>query len=286
MVRFREFFRSVRWAAVLPALLLAACAGTPKDAPILAHESYGEGPVKVLVLHDWLGDRRNYEPVKPYLDTKAYTFVFADLRGYGGSIAMPGAFNEREASADVLRLADRLGWSSFHIVGHSMTGMVVQRIAADAPGRVLSVIATTPVSAAGMQTDPDTRGFLEGAAKDIAVTAQAIHALTGNRLSDLWAGTKARWAVERSTEAARLGYLDMFDKHDFHEDVEGLEVPITVILGANDLPFFQPDYIQNSFGKWYPNLKIVVSPNAGHYPMQETPVFYASAVDAHLKAQR
>jgi 3-oxoadipate enol-lactonase len=281
----RMFFRRVRLAALLPVLWLAACAGMPGEKPILAHETLGTGPVKVLVLHDWLGDRRNYDPIKPYLDTKAYTYAFADLRGYGGSMGIPGAFNEGEASADALRLADRLGWPQFHIVGHSMTGMVVQRIAADAPGRVLSVFATTPVSAAGMQTDPDTRGFLEGAARDPAVTEQAIQALTGNRLSAQWARAKTEWAMTRTTEAARLGYLDMFDKSDFHEEVEGLPVPVTVFLGENDLPFFQPDYIQGTFGKWYSNLKIVISPNAGHYPMQETPVFYASALDAHLKAQ-
>lgn len=274
-----------RLTVLMPLLWLGACAGMPGENPILSSETVGKGPAHVMVLHDWLGDRRNYDPIKPYLDTDAFTFVFADLRGYGGSMAIPGSFDEKEAAADVLRLADTLGWSQFHIVGHSMTGMVVQRIAADAPDRVLSVFATTPVAAAGMQTDPDTRGFLEGAAKDPVVTEQAIQALTGNKLSAEWAQTKTEWAMTRSTEAARLGYLDMFDKSDFHGDVAGLTVPITVFLGADDLPFFQPDYIGNTFGKWYPNLKVVVAENAGHYPMQQTPVFYASALDAHLKAQ-
>ena len=265
------------------ALGLGACAASRDAAPILDYELLGQGPAKVIVLHDWLGDRRNYDPVRPYLDIAGYTYAFVDLRGYGGSKNIPGAFNEIEAAADVLRVADHLGWPTFHIIGHSMTGMVVQRIAADAPTRVLSIVATTPVAANGMQTDADTRDFLEGAAKDIAVTQKAIQALTGNRLSATWAKVKANWAMARSTEAARLGYLDMFDISDFATDVDGLKMPITVILGENDLPFFQPDYINSTFGKWYANLTVVVSANAGHYPMQETPAFYASAVDAHLK---
>lgn len=269
--------------AALLLALTAACAGVDAETPILAHEAYGTGPNKVIVLHDWLGDRTNYDPAKPYLDSDAFTFMFVDVRGYGGSKGISGAFDEAEISADVLRLADLLGWQRFHIVGHSMTGMAVQRIAADAPGRVISVVATTPVSANGMHTDKDTRGFLEGAAKDPAVMAKAIHALTGNRLADTWADFKVTRAMARSTEAARLGYLDMFDLSDFHGDVNGLKMPVTVILGANDLPFFQPEYIQGTFGKWYPNLTIVTAPNAGHYPMQETPAFYASAVDKALK---
>lgn len=262
---------------------LCGCANTPPAPPLLSYALYGEGPNTVIVLHDWLGDRQNYDDVRPYLDTKAFTFAFVDLRGYGGSRLIPGSFNEKEASADTLRVADHLGWQRFQIIGHSMTGMVVQRIAADAPKRVISIIATSPVSASGMQTDAKTRGFLEGAATDPKVTAQAFQALTGNRLSALWAGFKTERAMAISTEAARLGYLEMFDRTDFHKDVEGLTVPITVILGANDLPFFQPDDIKSTFGKWYPNLKIVISANAGHYAMQETPAFYASVVDAHLK---
>lgn len=287
-----------RWAlAAACGALLALTAGcaqkmegmatTAADGqPLLAYELDGSGTAHVVVLHDWLGDRRNYDPVRPYLDTAAFTFAFLDLRGYGGSLDVAGSFDEDEASADVLRVADALGWDRFHIVGHSMTGMVVQRIAADAPGRVISVFATTPVSANGLQTDPDTYGFLVGAAKDPAVTAQAIQALTGERLSATWAEVKTGWAMARSTEAARLGYLEMFDKSDFHDDVDGLTVPVTVLLGENDLPFFQPDYIQGTFGAWYSDLDVVVSPNAGHYPMQETPAFYATALDAHLKEHR
>ena len=108
--------------------------------------------------------------------------------------------------------------------------------------------------------------------------------MAGNRLSVLGANVKGRRALARSTEAARLGYLEMFDKSDFHSEVERLKMPVTVILGENDLPFFQPDHIAGTFGKWYGDLTVVVSPNAGHYPMQETPVFYASVVDAQLKA--
>jgi pimeloyl-ACP methyl ester carboxylesterase len=74
----------------------------------------------------------------------------------------------------------------------------------------------------------------------------------------------------------------MFDLEDFSDKVNGLKMPVTVILGANDLPFFQPDYIAGTFGKWYPNLKVVSITDAGHYPMQEVPAYYATLLTAHL----
>src|SRR5206468_1506795 len=89
----------------------------------------GSGPRRVLVLHDWLGDRRNWDPLLPYLDLERFTYAFLDLRGYGGSRHVPGDFTCREAATDALALARHLGWERFSAVGHSMTGLVVQQLA-------------------------------------------------------------------------------------------------------------------------------------------------------------
>lgn len=274
-------FKSIHGLIIAVALFVTGCA-TSTEGPTLAHEIVGNGPEKVIVLHDWLGDRQNYDPIRPYLNTTDYTYAFADVRGYGGSMSMPGQFTSSEVSVDVRHLADTLGWPQFHIVGHSMTGMAVQRVAVDAPERVKSIVATTPVSANGMHTDKDTRAFLEGAATDPNVTAGAAQALTGKRLSPAWAAFKSTRAHATSTTEARLKYLDMFDLEDFSDQVKGLKMPVTVILGANDLPFFQPDYIAGTFGKWYPNLTVVSITDAGHYPMQEAPAYYATLLTAHL----
>ena len=58
-----------------------------------------------------------------------------------------------ERSADAFRLADELGWKRFHVVGHSMNGMAVQRMALDdwTSGQkcIKSIVAVTPVIASG-----------------------------------------------------------------------------------------------------------------------------------------
>jgi pimeloyl-ACP methyl ester carboxylesterase len=85
--------------------------------------------------------------------------VFADVRGYGKSRHLGGSYSVEEVTADAFRLAGQLGWGRFHVVGHSMTGIVVQRMAVDDwtsdAKRLKSVVAITPVSADG---DP---GFQE-----------------------------------------------------------------------------------------------------------------------------
>ena len=105
-------------------------AGLPasSETPILGYSLHGHGPEKVLVLHDWMGDAANYDPVLPYLDTDMYTYVLADLRGYGKSQHLRGAYTVDEVTADAFRLTAQLDWDRFHLIGHSMTGMVVQRM--------------------------------------------------------------------------------------------------------------------------------------------------------------
>lgn len=273
----------IKYLSILFVITATGCANAPPEQDLIAFEKFGSGPEKVLVLHDWLGDRSNYDPIRPYLDIDQFTYVFADLRGYGGSKDLVGVFTLDEAAKDALAVADNLGWQTFHIIGHSMTGMVVQRIAAYAPARIKSVVATTPVSAAGMQVDEKTFRFFKAVVTERKAASQAIGLLTGNRLSPSWTAFKVDRAMSTSTAEARLAYLEMFDKEDFSSDVQDLAVPILALLGENDLPPFQRDAITASFGAWYPNLSIVVAPNAGHYPMQETPAFYATTIEAHMK---
>lgn len=250
---------------------------------LLDFQAYGDGPEKVIVLHDWLGDRSNYAPIRPYLNTGTFTYAFVDVRGYGGSRDIAGDYTAQEAAQDAVAVADELGWEAFHIIGHSMTGMVVQRVAANVPDRVKSLVATTPVGARGMNVDDETFSFFEQVVTDREAAGKALGLLTGNRLSPQWIEFKVDRAMNLSTKQARRAYLNMFDKEDFSSDVDGLELPVLAILGEHDLEAFQPETIEATFGQWYPNLEITVAKNAGHYPMQEVPVFYASTIEAFMK---
>ena len=100
-----------------------------KDSPVLGHSVYRQRTEKVLALHDWMRDAANYEPMIPLRDANAYTYMFADLRGYGRSRHLASDFSAGEVASDALRLADHLGWRRFHVIGHSITGLVVQRMA-------------------------------------------------------------------------------------------------------------------------------------------------------------
>lgn len=259
-------------------------------APILGHSVYGQGSEHVLVLHDWMGDAANYEPMLGHLDPTSYTYVFVDLRGYGRSIHLTGDFSVSEVAADAFRLADHLGWHHFHLVGHSMTGMVAQYMAlkdhwSTAP-RLSSVIAITPVAADGYPADAPTRQFLWDLIGDRGLSEQGFSLLTGQRLSPAWARGKADRHLRTSSKEALQAYYRMWLDTDFSDQIRAARIttPMLVIGGRQDLPGFQEPHLKETFGNWYSNIEFAFVTDAGHYPMQEAPIYLASLIERFLGA--
>jgi pimeloyl-ACP methyl ester carboxylesterase len=294
MNTFRSGLRArlLAFAGLLAGVLLSALPAMGQDVPILGHSVYGQGEEKVMVFHDWMGDAANYEPLIPYLDPVSYTYVFADIRGYGKSRHLAGAYSAEEVTADAFRLANTLGWKRFHVIGHSMTGMAVQRMAVDdrisGAKRLKSVIAITPVSADGYPADEGTKKFLWDLIGNRNLSEQGFFALTGQRLSPAWGRVKTNRHFQTSSEAALKGYYRMWLETDFSAEARKakVETPFLVIGGRQDLPGFQEAHLRNTFGVLYPNVAFSFITDAGHYPMHETPVYLASLIEKHLAAHR
>jgi pimeloyl-ACP methyl ester carboxylesterase len=247
----------------------------------LGFSTHGHGQECVLVLHDWLGDSRNYDAVRPWLDGTSFTYAFADLRGYGASRDLAAACSVKEIAADCLELADHLGWSRFHVIGHSMTGMVTERLAADAPARLKSAVAVCPVSAAGNRLDPATKAFFASTVSDAAAFRRLI-AFVSSGLGAGWVEAKLQQNRASVSPDVALRYLDMLTGADFVADVKGAAAPFLVVIGERD-PGLDEAAMRRTFFAWHPNVELAVVRNSGHYPMQECPPCFAGEIETFLK---
>ncbi|MCR6631278.1 MAG: alpha/beta hydrolase [Magnetospirillum sp.] len=268
--------------AAASALGLAACAARP-DGRTLGHTVVGNGPDTVLVLHEWLGDHTNYDTVLPYLSGQRARYVFADLRGYGLSSSLSGSYTLQEAAADALALMDSLGAGRFRVVGHSMSGMIAQYLASHHSDRVQSVVCISPVPATGFKTDAAGLAKLAAVITDDDALRAAVTARTGKRYGQPWLDRKLAVA-RRARPEAMMGYLGMFTGNDFADRMVGLTMPATLIVGAQDIPYYSRASLEPAFRRAFTTLDVAVIADAGHYSMVETPVLLASLVERGLFA--
>lgn len=243
----------------------------------------GQGPRKVIVLNGWFGHAKGWGPLVHHLDTSAFTYAFMDYRGYGSRKGSGGPYTMAQIAEDTLALADGLGWERFALVGHSMGGMAIQHVLADAPERVQALVGITPVPAGGFPFDDKGWAFFSSAAGDGGVRRAIIDLTTGNRLTGVWLDAMTKSSLENSDVEAFAGYLTAWGKTSFVERIKGKNTPVLVVAGKYD-PALGEAMCRSTWLEHYPHAKLEVMGNAGHYPMDETPITLATVMERFLKS--
>lgn len=248
----------------------------------VGYEIYGSGPQKVLAMHNWMATSRSYDEARPYFDAERFTFAFMDHRGYGLSRSIPGENTVEEAAADAIAVADELGWHRFDIIGHSMSGMVGQRVVLDAPERVRALVAVTPVSAAGVPLDEQgVTLFSESVALD-GNWESIARMLTANRLPRRWYLQKLAQFRAEVDARAFLRFLRMWTTTDFSSEMRDVQTPALVIVGRQDFAAFSEATLRKTLGQWFRYVEFAAIDDAGHHPMSETPPRFVALVEEFL----
>ena len=283
--------RTIRKLAVIVGMITMTTTAKANDNLVLAHHIHGQGTEKVMFLHSWLSDARSMDTVKPFLDTETFTYAFPDLRGYGHSKNETGEYSSTEAATDMFRIADALGWNRFHLIGHSMSGMIVQRAAlidhVSGQNRIKSVIGVSPVTANGFPADEDTKAFLANVIHSVENTHHLVdQVMTAGRLPRKAVSLVVANNISTSSPNAMKGYFDMWIDEDFSADVfdAQIQTPVLAIAGAHDNPGFGLTLYNKTFAEWYPNVEVIEFSGAGHLAMLETPLQLVRTIEDFMTA--
>ncbi|TNC78061.1 alpha/beta hydrolase [Janthinobacterium lividum] len=252
------------------------------------HNTYhrvGHGAHAVIVLHGWFGDAHAFGPMEAALDGGAFSYVFMDNRGYGGMRGAHGSYSMDEVARDALALADALGFATFSVVGHSMGGMALERLALLAPLRLRKLVAVAPVPSCGVALDGAARQLFLDASGNVQARRAIINRSTGERLPAAWLDWKAQYSWESADPIAFAAYFLAWSGTDFSEDIKAarVELPLLALVGEHD-PRFDAALMRRTYLAWYPQARLEVLGNAGHYPMNETPLALAASIEAFLLA--
>jgi pimeloyl-ACP methyl ester carboxylesterase len=243
----------------------------------------GTGAHRVVALHGWFGSAQAWGQLPDLVDGEAYTWAFPDLRGYGARRDEPGEHTVAEAAADVLALADELGWDRFSLVGHSMGAKYAQAVLAAAPGRVRGLVAVSGVPAGPTPFDAQARALFEGAAADRGNRVAIIDLTTGNRLPRRFVDRLVDHSLAASDPAAFADWFRAWADEDLTADVAAVAdaVPVLCVAGAHDAAL-GPDAVRATWLATFPSARLEVLADAGHYAMDETPPQLVAAVEAFL----
>lgn len=252
------------------------------DKIIIGHQIFGNGATKIIALHSWMDDAQSWKTTIPFLNPDKYTYAFMDVRGYGESKAIKGAYNLEEIKDDIFNLAEALGFMKFHLIGHSMCGMVAQyTVLKDKENKIEKVVLVTPVASSGFPADEETKGFLQSIVQNVEVAKMGYGAFTSNRYSDHWYNLRAKRHVAVTDENAQLSYMNMWLQENFKKEILTVEKPFLVVAGAYDHPMFRMDVQKNNF-EGFKRIEFIECENSGHFPMQEAPVFLASIIENYF----
>jgi len=244
--------------------------------------SIGSGDRHVLAVHGWFGSARGWGSLPDFLDRSTYTYAFMDLRGYGGRQEVAGEFTMEEAAADAITLAGELGWDRFSVIGHSMGAKVAHQMLLQAPDRLDKLVGLNPVPPGAVPMDEQGWELFSGAAANAGNRAAIIDFTTGSKLTATFINHVVRHSLENSNQAAFGAYLQAWAKTDFSGKVQpDTSTPVKVIVGVND-PALSADVMEKTWLVCFPEAEMTILPDAGHYPMFESPVSLATSIEEFL----
>ena len=220
----------------------------------LEYQTFGQGAETILLVNG-LGSQMTRWPEAfcDLLVAQGYRAVRMDNRDVGLSSWLTDAYTLSDMSDDAVAVLDAVGAPRAHIVGVSMGGMIVQRMAIDHSHRVMSM--TSIMSATGatgtLNSTPEAMAVLNVAPPDPTADFAAFldhgvaNALTIGSPHYPWPSGDLRARVDAEYRrgfnppgVARQRAAIMADG-DRTPELKALNIPTVVLHGAND-PLIQP----------------------------------------------
>jgi 3-oxoadipate enol-lactonase len=251
----------------------------------------GDGPPLILV-HGLGGAAANWTELAPLL-VRNHRLLVPDLPGHGGSEALPAVSGLEPFADRVAALAAREGMLPAPVVGHSLGGAVVLRLALRHPDDVSAVVLA---AAAGLSL-----GSIWG-----RQLQSVFSTVRPGRLAARWRGLVSRSLLLRRfvfgfvsvadpgslTNEAVEGFLAAQLLHtdvdsawqalradDPRQELEAVRCPVLVLWGAEDVQLPLDDAFEYARRLRAP-LRVI--PGCGHLLIGERPDACAHAIDDFL----
>ena len=219
----------------------------------LEYQTFGDGQPETVLLVNGLGSQMTRWPEAfcDLLVAKGYRAIRMDNRDTGLSSWPKDAYTLADMARDALAVLDAAGIRRAHIAGVSMGGMIVQRLAIDHPGRVLSMTSIMSAPSGDVVATPEAMAVISKpppspeADYETFVAHGMKNARTIGSPGYPWTDAELRQRViaehARAFNPAGVGRqrAAIGADGDRTAELRGLTIPTVVLHGAED-PLVQP----------------------------------------------
>ena len=247
----------------------------------LNYKSYGEGD-PVIILHGFLGMLDNWHSFARMLAEEGFEVFTIDLRNHGKS-PHSDVFSYDIMASDVIAWMDAMGIESSVMIGHSMGGKAVMRIAFDHPERVERAVL---VDIAPRPYMPGHQAILNALVSVDPATAESrtdIEEQLMYRLNNL---PVVRFLMKNLARNGSEGYTWKMNLpvlvENYFEIVKGIESddpfegPALFVRGANSDYVLDDDILD--IQELFPQARLVTVPGAGHWVHADNPDYLLDKV--------
>jgi 3-oxoadipate enol-lactonase len=259
------------------------------DGTRLAWDETGAGPA-VLLVHGIGYTRRKWDPQWAPLAGAGFRVLRFDLRGFGESSAPSGPHGMDDFVGDLEAFVDAAGLERFHLVGHSLGGMIGQRYAVRDPERIRSMALVSTTSHNGRRATAFARLMVTFAEHgfDAVWQTPALKADADAILADAFPGGVHLPMLRRGMEAPSLARADAWRaciEFSTKDAIGGLTCPVMVVHGTGDLliPWRAGELVHQAIpgSEWH------VEDGAGHsLPKERAASFNARLLDFLGRAEQ
>jgi len=255
-------------------------------------EGNREGPVLVLI-HGSNGHVQTWDDMIPPLAEK-YRLISLDLYGHGLTGPNPsGQYDANAMIGAVTKVLDEAGVEKAVWVGNSMGGWLSWRAGLAVPDRVSGLVL---VDASGAQVEEKVKPYLGARIAQSSIGKLLLpeitpRSLVKTSLEENYAKPEriTETLVDRYWEILRFpgnreAAVERFSTEREPEkwkEVGSLKMPVLLLWGEKD------SVVPLSHGKAFEaaisGSKLIVYPDAGHLPMEETPQQVARDIDAWME---
>jgi 2-hydroxy-6-oxonona-2,4-dienedioate hydrolase len=258
-----------------------AAAGDEVTAAPLPRRRAGSGEPLVLV-HGFLGGSAQWTAEMDALG-RSFDVIAPDLAGCGDACDRIAPSSIAGHARAVLTTLDALGIGRFHLLGHSMGGMVVQEMVHQAPTRVqrLVLYATAAQGSIPGRFETMQRSRERLVEEGVEQVARRICAtwLLDREASPAYPALAAL-ALRTSAQAARAG-LDAMEGWDGRDRLPRLHTPTLVVWGESDRSYAWP--LIETLWRTVPGASLAVLPACSHALHLERPALFHALVHGFLR---